>query len=78
MNEQELQEIYDDATEGMFSGVMVHMLVNEVRSLRAKLDAVPVEELRFWWDPFRRGLTAEAINEAGVTIEAWLKTQEGA
>lgn len=39
ITEQGLQEIYDAATEGMFSGVEVHMLVNEVRRLRAKLDA---------------------------------------
>ena len=43
--------------------------------LRAQLDAVPVEALSIWWDPFRQGLTEEAINNAVVAIEAWLKAQ---
>jgi len=54
----------------------VPALIAEVRSLRAKLDAVPVAELRFWWDPFKDALTNDAIERAAATIEAWLKTQE--
>jgi predicted dithiol-disulfide oxidoreductase (DUF899 family) len=54
----------------------VPALLAEVRALRAKLDAVPVEALLFWWDPFTAKLTNEAIEKAFTTIEAWLKTQE--
>jgi hypothetical protein len=42
---------------------------------KGRWERVPVDELRFWWDPFTTALTAEAIDKAGTTIEAWFKAQ---
>lgn len=50
-------------------------LIAEIRSLRAKLDAVPVAALLFWLDPFASGaLTADAVADAGAKIDAWAQS----
>ena len=53
----------------------VQELERENAELRAKLDAVPMEALRFWRDPFGGELTAERIDKAWDAITAWLDAQ---
>jgi len=44
--------------------------------LAARLEAVPVEALRFWRNPFGGNLTAERIDTAWDAITAWLDAPE--
>lgn len=50
-------------------------LERENAELRAKLDAVPVNELLFWRNPMGSVLTFERVDAAWGTISAWLDAQ---
>jgi hypothetical protein len=53
----------------------VQVLERENAELRAKLDAVPVNELLFWRNPMGSVLTFERVDAAWGTISAWLDAQ---
>lgn len=83
MNYDELLFLLANSTPSaelsLFSMDAIDKLQAENAALRAKLDAVPVDALRYMIDPFANGgPTADAGAAAWAAIDAWMQTQQEA
>ena len=77
MNEEQLRAIEAAAQYGV-SSVVVLNLIAEVRSLRAKLEAVPVDAIGIYyqWSEFQ-GAGDPGAEAAQAALNAWLDQQPG-